>query len=61
MLPEIRKDSEKSLIAQRTVFGWIVTGKIRQSNPLGSVASFFGQIDLDAKISRFWEVEEIPK
>ena len=60
MFLEVRKDSEKHLIAQRTVFGWIVTGKIPQPNSLSSVASFFGQLALDAKISRFWKVEEIP-
>ena len=61
MLPEVTKDSKNTLIAQRTVFGWIVTGKIPQSNTLDFVASFCGQLDLDAKISRFWKVEEISK
>ena len=34
MLPVVKKDSKNPLIAQRTVFGRIVTDKIPQSNPL---------------------------
>ncbi|XP_065365574.1 uncharacterized protein LOC135958605 [Calliphora vicina] len=52
----------ESLLAQETVFGWILTGPVtRQSNTNLTIASHFCEITLDKAISRFWEVENLPK
>ncbi|XP_075162725.1 uncharacterized protein LOC142235353 [Haematobia irritans] len=52
-----------SLMAQETVFGWILTGPIftRNNSSCSARVSFFCEISLDKQISRFWEVENIPK
>ena len=56
MFPGVREGSKDHLIAQRTLFGWIITAKIPQLN---SVASFFGRLDLDAQIFCFLKIEQI--
>ncbi|XP_059217691.1 uncharacterized protein LOC131994814 [Stomoxys calcitrans] len=52
-----------SLMAQETVFGWILTGPIssRTLSSFSTHVSFFCEISLDKEISRFWEVENIPQ
>ncbi|XP_073838563.1 uncharacterized protein [Musca autumnalis] len=52
-----------SLIAQNTVFGWIITGPIPPPNiPVFSTkVSFSEEENLDKTLLRFWELEEIPK
>ncbi|XP_075157895.1 uncharacterized protein LOC142231162 [Haematobia irritans] len=52
-----------TLMAQETVFGWILTGPIahRNSSCFNTCVSYFCDISLDQKISRFWEVENIPR
>ena len=63
MLTEVLKHPSGDLIAQKSVFGWIVTGKVSNSipQPLNSVVSFYNHLDLNAQMARFWEIEEIPK
>ncbi|XP_065357232.1 uncharacterized protein LOC135951499 [Calliphora vicina] len=52
----------QSLLAQETIFGWILTGPVsRQSSPTFTVNSHFCEISLDKEISRFWEVENLSK
>ncbi|XP_037826677.1 uncharacterized protein LOC119614634 [Lucilia sericata] len=52
----------ESLLAQETIFGWILTGPVsRHTNPCLSIVSHFCEITLDKAISRFWEVENLPK
>ncbi|XP_075163297.1 uncharacterized protein LOC142235931 [Haematobia irritans] len=52
-----------SLLAQNTVFGWVVTGPIPSSN----ISVFTTAVDLheenglDETLLRFWELEEIPR
>ncbi|XP_075158181.1 uncharacterized protein LOC142231459 [Haematobia irritans] len=52
-----------SLLAQETVFGWILTGPIgideKPSAP--QIVSYFCEVSLDTSISRFWEVEDLPR
>lgn len=61
LLPDMKKHPNGNLIAQRTVFGWIVTGKVFHTEPLYSVVSFFNHIELNSQLSRFWELEEVPQ
>ncbi|XP_075150481.1 uncharacterized protein LOC142224584 [Haematobia irritans] len=52
-----------SLLAQETVFGWILTGPIpiRDSSSTSTILTNFNEISLGKEISRFWEVEELPR
>ncbi|XP_037824461.1 uncharacterized protein LOC119612686 [Lucilia sericata] len=51
-----------SLMAQETIFGWILTGPLSNiSSPSCSLVSYFCEISLDKEISRFWEVENLPR
>ena len=59
----IKHNISGSLLAQETVFGWILSGPI----PSSTISSFSTSIvlseedRLDKAISRFWEVEELPQ
>ncbi|KAM7356671.1 uncharacterized protein ACRADG_002324 [Cochliomyia hominivorax] len=60
--PGIRHNICKSLIAQETIFGWILTGPIRSNlSTRSTIVSYFCEISLDKEISRFWEVENLPR
>ncbi|XP_075157594.1 uncharacterized protein LOC142230857 [Haematobia irritans] len=68
ILPSIMLEGVKlnvcgSLMAQQTVFGWILTGPISKDSVFSTptVVSCFGEVSLDNEISRFWEVEDLPK
>ncbi|XP_065362051.1 uncharacterized protein LOC135955621 [Calliphora vicina] len=56
---DVRKHPNGNLIAQRTVFGWIVTGEVFQSEPMYTLATFCNQVELNAQLARFWELEEV--
>ncbi|XP_065365492.1 uncharacterized protein LOC135958516 [Calliphora vicina] len=58
---DVRKHPNGNLIAQRTVFGWIVTGEVFQSEPMYTLATFCNQVELNAQLARFWELEEVPQ
>ncbi|XP_075152046.1 uncharacterized protein LOC142226066 [Haematobia irritans] len=63
MLPGIKREICGSLMAQQTIFGWILTGPVpSHSTPTStSIVSYFCEISVEADISRFWEVEDFPK
>ncbi|XP_075150510.1 uncharacterized protein LOC142224614 [Haematobia irritans] len=63
MLPGMKHNVLGSLMAQQTAFGWILTGPIghNATSPSAKVVSYFCEISLDKEISRFWEVEDLPK
>ncbi|XP_065354551.1 uncharacterized protein LOC135949022 [Calliphora vicina] len=50
-----------SLLAQKTVFGWIVGGPIPTSTKPRTTVSLVNTSSLDRILTRFWEVEETPK
>lgn len=63
MLEGIIRQVCGSLIAQETIFGWILTGPI-QSKPISSFrtkVSYFSEMTLDKQISKFFEVEDISR
>lgn len=63
MLLGIRQNICGSMIAQETVFGWFLTGPI-PTQTVSTFSSFVShpcEISIDNQISRFSEVEEIPK
>ncbi|XP_037810627.1 uncharacterized protein LOC119602901 [Lucilia sericata] len=48
-----------SLVAQETMFGWIVTGP---TNPRRSVRlNYFTKTSIDDQLTKFWELEEISR
>lgn len=68
MLSGIQRHVCGSLIAQETIFGWILTGPLSNKftpSPLtpshSTIVSYFCEISIDKEISRFWEVEDIPR
>ncbi|XP_075161791.1 uncharacterized protein LOC142234512 [Haematobia irritans] len=50
-----------SIIAQNTVFGWIVGGPIQQNIETSKQITLYNASSLEKIITRFWEVEETPK
>ncbi|XP_059221697.1 uncharacterized protein LOC131996228 [Stomoxys calcitrans] len=63
MLSGIQNPICGSLLAQETVFGWILTGPIpiQTTSSFTTIVSNFCEISLEKQISRFWEVEEPPR
>ncbi|XP_065368817.1 uncharacterized protein LOC135961248 [Calliphora vicina] len=57
----LRWESTQSLVAQQTVFGWIITGKIANQSNISKVSSFYNEITLNLQLQKFWEIEEVPK
>ncbi|KAI8116747.1 hypothetical protein CVS40_11231 [Lucilia cuprina] len=56
---DVRKHPNGNLIAQTTVFGRIVTDEVFQSEPPFTIPSFCNQVELNAQLARFLELEEI--
>ncbi|XP_061397608.1 uncharacterized protein LOC133333309 [Musca vetustissima] len=52
-----------SLIAQNTVFGWIITGPISASNirVFSTNVAYSEEDNINKTLLRFWELEEVPK
>ncbi|XP_075157958.1 uncharacterized protein LOC142231226 [Haematobia irritans] len=51
-----------TLVAQETIFGWIVTGPTAKRESRVDVrVSHFTKVTLDEQLTRFWELEEVPK
>ncbi|XP_059217616.1 uncharacterized protein LOC131994757 [Stomoxys calcitrans] len=62
MLPGVRHGICGSLLAQETVFGWILTGPVpAEPKHISKIVSYFCEISLNEEISRFWEVEDLPR
>ncbi|XP_073841572.1 uncharacterized protein [Musca autumnalis] len=50
-----------SLVAQETVFGWIVTGPTNKRVARHTIrASHCTRVSIDKQLARFWEIEEVP-
>ncbi|XP_075156365.1 uncharacterized protein LOC142229664 [Haematobia irritans] len=51
-----------SLVAQKTVFGWIVTGPTSNRTSVNvSRVAHCTRVSIDKQLSRFWEIEELPR
>jgi hypothetical protein len=63
LLEGIRRNVLGSLIAQETIFGWILTGSVPNSSRSApsSMASYFSEVSLDRQLASFWELEEVPQ
>ena len=61
LLNGIRKNVLSTLLAQETVFGWILTGSPGTAASTTNKVSFFSEVTLDKQLTAFWELENIPK
>ncbi|XP_036346556.1 uncharacterized protein LOC118755854, partial [Rhagoletis pomonella] len=57
----LKKNILNTLLAQETVFGWIITGRTDTTNPGTNIVSYYSEVSLDKQLSAFLELEEIPK
>ncbi|XP_017470634.1 PREDICTED: uncharacterized protein LOC108362245 [Rhagoletis zephyria] len=61
ILSGIQENVLGTLLAQETVFGWILTGQTEATGPTNKCVSFFNEVTLDKQLASFWELEDIPK
>ena len=64
ILDGLRKGPSSSPLAQRTVFGWVLTGPIKPSARIGSKVSCHLTQSVEPiawQLQKFWEVEEPPQ
>ncbi|XP_065365681.1 uncharacterized protein LOC135958718 [Calliphora vicina] len=63
LLGEIRRNILGSLLAQSTIFGWVITGPIEQSSiqVYSTKVDFSEEDTLNQNLLKFWELEETPK
>ncbi|XP_075167809.1 uncharacterized protein LOC142239965 [Haematobia irritans] len=63
ILQGVRSGILGSLIAQQTVFGWLITGSIPTSSVtvFSTTVEFMEEDGLDKTLLRFWELEDLPR
>ncbi|XP_059221541.1 uncharacterized protein LOC131996108 [Stomoxys calcitrans] len=62
LLEEVKLGILGSLVAQHTVFGWIVTGPTNGAKSRRLVRfSHCTRVSIDEQLTRFWEIEEVAK
>lgn len=63
LLEGVRKNILDSLIAQNTIFGWVLTGPLQDCslNSSTTYVSFCTEVSLDKQLEKFWKLEEIPQ
>ncbi|XP_036347521.1 uncharacterized protein LOC118756892 [Rhagoletis pomonella] len=61
ILSGLKKNVLNTLLAQETVFGWILTGRPDATSATNHIASYFSEVALDKQLTAFWEVEDLPK
>ena len=49
----VKKDILGTLIAQETVFGWILTGPVQDSHPIRRIVSYYIYVKLDRFLTKF--------
>ena len=61
LLPGLKQGTLGTLTAQNSIFGWILSGPVRQTSELGSASTHFSVMTetLHEDLSRFWEIEEV--
>lgn len=62
ILPGLIKGNSNEPIAQNTVFGWILSGIVDQSEirPSVHITSLHSQLEIESLVEKFWEIEEFP-
>ncbi|XP_075151025.1 uncharacterized protein LOC142225133 [Haematobia irritans] len=61
LLDGVQRNVLGSLVAQETIFGWVLTGQIdNQRNSFTTLVSFYTETALNEQLERFWKLEEPP-
>ena len=62
MLEGVKRNVLGNLMAQETVFGWILTGPLpgARHSAFSTCVSFFSEISLNKQLEKFWALEEPP-
>ncbi|XP_061391738.1 uncharacterized protein LOC133327189 [Musca vetustissima] len=62
LLSGVKKNVLGSLLAQETVFGWILTGPAGKLEDVQRVrVSHCTRVSVQDQLAKFWEIEEVPK
>ncbi|XP_073821454.1 uncharacterized protein [Musca autumnalis] len=62
LLNGVKKDILGSLLAQETVFGWILTGPATNLADRKRVSvSYCTRVEVKDELTKFWEIEEVPR
>ncbi|XP_058987604.1 uncharacterized protein LOC131806835 [Musca domestica] len=63
VLDGVHRNVLGSLLAQETIFGWVLTGPIANPSPVSftTCVSFCTAVEMDKLLEKFWELEEPPK
>lgn len=62
ILPGVIHGDQHSPVAQRTVFGWILSGELEATHRVNINPSIFTHhscIDIDIRLKTFWEIEDV--
>ncbi|XP_036344338.1 uncharacterized protein LOC118753560, partial [Rhagoletis pomonella] len=60
ILGDLRRAYVGAPIAQKTIFGYILSGKLSKASPkTTNISSLQTHIDIDELLSKFWELEEV--
>ena len=62
MLEGVKRNVLGNLMAQETVFGWILTGPLSgaRHSAFSTCVSFFSEISWNKQLEKFWALEEPP-
>ncbi|XP_052746969.1 uncharacterized protein LOC112055315 [Bicyclus anynana] len=60
LLSGVKKSPHGNLIAQNTLFGWILSGRVAQRQNTGKVITLHAQVNEDELLKKFWEIENEP-
>ncbi|XP_075152559.1 uncharacterized protein LOC142226424 [Haematobia irritans] len=62
LLDGLHRNVLGSLLAQNTIFGWVLTGPVEsQTSTFHTFVSFCNEVSLNQQLEKFWRVEEPPK
>ncbi|XP_075162598.1 uncharacterized protein LOC142235215 [Haematobia irritans] len=62
ILEGVQRNVLGSLVAQNTIFGWVLTGQIDNSQRgVTTLVSFCTEISLNHQLEKFWKLEEPPR
>ncbi|XP_075157510.1 uncharacterized protein LOC142230767 [Haematobia irritans] len=62
ILEGVRRNILGSLVAQNTIFGWVLTGQLdRPTDSFTTLVSFCTEVSLNQQLEKFWKLEEPPR
>ncbi|XP_075162761.1 uncharacterized protein LOC142235393 [Haematobia irritans] len=62
LLDGVQRNVLGSLVAQNTIFGWVLSGPLdSECSSFTTVVSFCNEICMNLQLEKFWKLEELPK